>query len=694
VQIKKLSALFTSLTLSCSSFAAEEATSLDELLAMDLGEILEVQVATGTKKQVSDAPAVVSVITADDIKAMGVRTLAEAVERVPGLHINVSPTRMNTLFSVRGIQSFGTPQVLVLFDGVEISEMAQMAIPYSFRYPVNNIERIEIIRGPGSAVYGADAVSGVINVITKSPEQAESVEMGLNLGSFDYLEGWVNANKSFEDFSTRLSVTYEKQNNDDDRRTQYGVLDRRREMSNIHFDVNYGNFTLKNWYYEVRQQMGNGAGLVGNNLDRDNTEFFKIQLNWQGEIHDDLVGAYDISHSRNKFDGFFQLFPPGTWPVGADGNLFLPPFTPVEFPDGVIGNPSGKSSRSKLNTSFVYSGINDHRIRVGVGGEDSAFHDIGEIKNFGPGILDVDNLPADLIAHGLVDVTGTPFVYTPRYDRQLWYVSVQDEWRINEDWELTTGVRFDHFSDFGSTTNPRVALVWESTETLTSKLLFGTAFRAPRAAELVFINNPASLGRPNLQPEEIQTLELAFDYRPTKHFTGLLNIFSYEAEQLIALDQTFTFDNIGEQDGRGVEVEAKWQATNKLSIDANMSWLDADLPLLDEDRAEVPGLMGFVDLRYQLSEQWLVTSQSYWIANRERESADHRSDIDDYVKTDVTLIWQPNEQWTGRLSVRNLFDDNVREPSPNSPLFGIGLGFPGDFPMESRSIFASFSYTL
>jgi iron complex outermembrane receptor protein len=56
-------------------------------------------------------------------------------------------------------------------------------------------------------------------------------------------------------------------------------------------------------------------------------------------------------------------------------------------------------------------------------------------------------------------VTGTPFVYTPDYERDLWYVSVQDEWKINPHLELTTGVRFDHYSDFGSTTNPRVALV-------------------------------------------------------------------------------------------------------------------------------------------------------------------------------------------------------------------------------------------
>lgn len=679
---------------STNAIASEEMSSLEELLAMDLGEILEVQVATGTTNQVSDAPAVVSVITAEDIKAMGVRTFSEAIERVPGLHVSPAYTRMQNQFTVRGVQSISTPQILILFDGVEISEMSQFASPVAFRYPVNNIERIEIIRGPGSAVYGADAFSGVINVITKKANGVDGTEVGVNYGSFDYRELWLNSNGSFGDVNARLSVTYEKMNNDDERRTQYGILDRRREMANIHLDLNYGNYTWRNWYYKTRQNMGNGAGLVGNNIDQDNTENVKTQLNWNGEISDNVVAEYDLSYSQSDAVSYFELFPAGTWPVGDDGNLFAPPFVPVEFPDGVIGAPVGVTKRFKVNSALVYSGLTNHRIRLGLGGDESGYRDVEERKNFGPGVLDVNNRTDDLIAPEVTSVTDTPFAYSPDYTRQLWFLSLQDEWQISDNLALTSGIRYDHYSDFGSTVNPRLALVWNTTDTLTSKFLYGTAFRAPKVAELVFVNNPATLGNPDLDPEEIETFEIAFDYRPNSEFTGKLNLFTYDADQLILNTTTLVAENVGAQEGYGGEVEIIWQISEKLRVDANASWLEAELPLVDEDKGRVPGLMSFVDLRYQIAQDWLLTTQSYWVADRKRDGGDTRDEIDDYLKTDITVLWQPESRWSARFSIRNVFNDTVLEPSENTPVFALGLGFPNDLPMESRQVFGSFSYNF
>ncbi len=681
------------LALLSSAAVAQEEPRYKQLLAMDLGEMLKVDVATGTAKQLSEAPAVVSVITAEEIRAMGARTLSEAIERVPGLHISAGSNRGLETFAIRGIHTDTTPQVLVMIDGIELSEMTALPTTYGFHFPVHAVERIEIIRGPGSAVYGADAFSGVINVITTEPGSINGTSAGLSVGSFDYAEAWVNTDFSINDVDIALSVTGEKQNNDNDRTTPYGVMERSRDMANIHLNIKYGQFSSKNWYWRTHQFMGVGAGIIGNDIDRDRTINYKTQFSWDGNIAETLDASFLLSYTYANYDALFQLFPSGVWPVGDDGNILQPPFTPVTFPDGVIGHPEGTSTRLKFTSTLIYSGFDQHRLRFGFGGERSELKDVKEKKNFGPGVLDVDNLPTDLVSRTIVDVSGTPFIYTPDYKRDLWFVSIQDEWKISGNLELTSGIRYDHYSDFGSTANPRVALVWANTEALTSKLLYGTAFRAPKVAELAFVNNPTTIGNPELEAEKIETIELAFDYRPNKFLSGQLNLFLYQAEDLIQQNQ-FVYENSGEQDGRGIELDVSWQATDALRINSNLSYVNAELPLTGDDKEQIPGFMAFVDLQYKLQADWLLTMQNYWITDRMRRAGDLRPDVDNYVKTDLNILWHPSPSWQLRFGIKNAFNDNIVEPLPDSPLFGLGLGFPDDFPKESRAVFGTIQHNF
>lgn len=687
---------------------AEPIPKYKQLLSMDLGEMLKVEVATGTAKELSEAPAVVSVITAADIHATGARTLAEAVERVPGLHVMRSEFRLGNMFAIRGIQTTTTPQILVLMDGVSLSELAQWATPISFKYPTNFIDRIEIIRGPGSAVYGANAYSGVINIITKQATSGINYSVGGRLGSFDTKEAWLNANFELGQLKVALSYTRQEQGNDDDQVTPFGVLERQNELNNLHLNLTYGNFTMKNWYWDTEQFMGVGASLWGNDVDVDISDSYKTQLDWSANLSDRLEASAKVSYYNSASNAYFQLLPAnraidpalpdGTWVIGDDGNLFTGN-TPVNFPNGVIGNPSGDTKRIHASAAVIYSPNDSHRIRVEVGGEQEKLTNVREIKNFGPGVLDVDSLPEYFVpgtfqATQLVDVTGTDYIYSPKYDRDLWYISLQDEWKIVQGWELTAGIRHDNYSDFGSTTNPRVALVWNTTDKLTSKLLYGSAYRAPMVAELAYINNPATLGNPNLNPETIETIELAFDYRLDKQCTAMLNLFSYQAEDLIATDETGVNNNIGQQDGLGVELEVNWQLTQALQINVNFSYLNAELPLTNEDKALVPGKMSYLDLRYQVNNEWQLSTQTYLITDRKRQMGDTRDQVDNYTQVDFSASWQPEEVWALKFGVKNLLDEEIYEPSPNSGLFALGLGFPGDYPMNSRNIFGEVSFSF
>jgi outer membrane receptor protein involved in Fe transport len=153
------------------------------------------------------------------------------------------------------------------------------------------------------------------------------------------------------------------------------------------------------------------------------------------------------------------------------------------------------------------------------------------------------------------------------------------------------------------------------------------------------------LGNPDLEPEKIRTAEIAIDYRPTDTFNSQLNVFSYQSENLIQLDTAFTFQNRGEQDGIGFELETNWQLSDQLQTRASLSWLDSELPLTGEDKERVPRLMAYLDIRYQFSSQLLVSMQHYWITDRKRQAGDLRPEVDDYLQSDLNLLWRASEQW-------------------------------------------------
>lgn len=146
-------------------------TADETTLAEFYGSAEMVSIATGVAQPLRQSPAIASVITAADIAAIGATELNEVLETVPGLHVGVSGVGYKPIFSIRGIHTQTNPQVLVLVNGIPIKNVFDGSLGASWgRMPVTGIARIEVIRGPGSALYGADAFSGVINIITKSAD--------------------------------------------------------------------------------------------------------------------------------------------------------------------------------------------------------------------------------------------------------------------------------------------------------------------------------------------------------------------------------------------------------------------------------------------------------------------------------------------------------------------------------------------
>ncbi len=683
-----------------------------------------VSIATGYEEVLSRAPAVASVITHKQIQAMGARTLDDILASVPGVHVGIASHRFTPIYTIRGIYSKTSSQVLVLINSVPITQLFKGDRGHFSAIPASTIKQVEIIRGPGSAVYGADAFSGVINVITKNADSIDGVEISAGTGSFDTRQASIAYGAKHDTMRYSFSLDYYKTNGDQSRTTNTdaqtlfdqsplntnaslasgpkgpGVFQTQAEHIDLRAELSNKKWNLRLWNW-MRKNMGLGPGEsqaidTQGSFDLNN---YLFDLTYQAPlIKDNIRFQSTFSYMQINSDAYFNLFPPGTrLPLDSNGNINNQnPAGVVDFPDGFIGSPSYKEEHTRIDLQLFVTDIGDHRIRLGAGALEAKLTSPKTRKNFGVGVLDEGPLPSS-VDGTLTPVYGDDLFLLPQ-ERKLHYLSLQDQWYISPNWDFTAGIRYDKYSDFGETTNPRLALIWHPSYDLTTKLLYGKAFRAPAFAELYLQNNPVVLSDANLSAEKIEMFELSVDYQINFDLKTRLSLFHYKIKDLIENSpkpgiSALVSSNIGEREGSGLEWEFTWKASHDIDVTGNYAFQDARDTQNGGAVGDSPRQKIFIMGQWQATEHWQVSTAINWVADRHRVKNDPRDDIDDYVMTDL-IITQRNalKDWGFELIIKNLFDVDAREPSPYSATAPKGAVMPDDYPLASRSFFLSMRY--
>lgn len=680
--------LLLSLSLFCSNLIAVSNPDerLDLFISLSLEDLvsLETTIATASKQTTTKAPAVVTLITAEDIKATGATNLVDVLEGVPGIHIRESQFGLRPLIHFRGAKA---TQTLLMINGNSMVDLVWNFGIFWKGLPVSVIERVEIIRGPGSALFGADASAGVINVITKTALDMDHSEAGVQVGSYDSKTAWIQHGTHLNGYQLAMTANISDTSGHDPFIETDGQTSRD-QMFNTDISLAPGNaqygwrnedirFSIAKDHWRLQTDYMRHSdleiGLTGfgvlDPVTKGSDSRINVDLLYNNsEFSDHWELNMDLRYQHIEYDSGdgFQERPPGY--TDATGT----------YPDGQLNQYESAERRLVYEISTLYNGADKHSIRIGAGYTWQDLYSVKHMVNFGTA-ADGSALPP---GGPLVDISDSPFAFAPEDTREISHLYLQDIWTISKNWEMTTGARYDDYSDFGGTFNPRLALVWQSTDKLTSKLIYGKAFRPPSYLEL-YDQTSFTIPNPDLEPERSETLELAFSYIAKKNLQLGLNLYKFDQTDIIRpTGISEQFQNTGDHSINGIEIEARWQASKSVSVYANYTVREQDESNL---RAiQEPDEDAYIRTDWSFAPKWNLNIQASWIGKRDRNTSDLRTEVDDYIIADTTIRSATEKNWEFAASIRNLFDSDAREFT--------GRSIEDDLPLPERNVYAEIRY--
>lgn len=715
-------------TLAAQTPPTDSTAAIEQLKQLDVADLLEVnvtlddvfdifdalvqqqsvQVATGSKQSVARAPAVTSVITAQDIEATGARDMDEVLEMIPGFHVSRRTIAYNPIYSLRGINA--DYQVLMMINGIPIDTLYTGGRNLVWGgMAVKHIARIEVIRGPGSAVHGADAFAGAVNIITKNKDDIEGNRVGARIGSYNSRDLWLEHGAKWGKVDVGLVLEYQSTDGHDPLILADGQSGIDQQLAGL------GLPSLSLAPAEANLQRRN----IDMNLDLG-WEYWRLRLGYQGHYDTSLGINYseildpdgrsqdqryraDLTYHNplmaKNWDMTTRLSYLDMQSKVTDDQMQLPPGAIIPLPDnqgvlsypeGIIFNGSPSERQLRLDWSAFYFGFDKHSLRLSVGYYYGDLYKLTHKTN-----VDPRTGAAVPLSQGLLDLSDTPFAALPEKTRRSGYAFLQDTWQFHPNWELTAGLRYDRYSDFGGAMNPRFALVWQPLPQMSAKLLYGRAFRAPSFIELYTQSNLVALGNPNLDAETIDTTELALNYYLSERLHVGANIYAfawhdalqYRSDPATGLAIT---QNTGQRDGGGLELEARWKASHRLSLLGNFALQRITDDTLDSTTTSKDA---YLRADWLLMSNWYLNTQLNWIGTRERLPLDPRDDLGGYARVDLTLRYKNirNDHWNLALGVRNLFDESLLEQTLSESERGM-VNIPNDLPMPGRNYFIELSY--
>ncbi|MDO9267543.1 MAG: TonB-dependent receptor [Methylobacter sp.] len=659
--------LVGALVLNSSAFAGASVPNddLEKELAYLAAERQVVVTASKIEEHVDKTIATTTVITQDDIAHIGARNLLDVLRLVPGIGITQTQLGIREI-EVRGVKTLASEKVQIMLNGHPLDHNLQNA-GSSWVYddlPVDTIKRVEVVRGPGSALYGANAFLAVINIITQNAKDLNGLHTSAGWGSFDTQQYRASWGKQFNNSAeAALHFNFTDTNGigspiPADSSSVQGLASSAPGKSqltegryDLEWQLGYQDFKLDGRFINKKTGAFFGVATVLSDArtQQDYNDYF-LRLSRTWKIQDKFTVDTQIFHDAYSADNIWQIAP----------------------------------------TQFFRTGFQDTR----TGGEVQANYHISAAQTVIAGFSYAKEQQGNLI-----DEVGTDSAHlmqtlptTEERTRRRWGAYIEDVWDPLKNVRLTLGARYDRYSDFGGTFNPRLGFNWEFIKNYSLKFSYGTAYRAPAFGELGLVNNPVVVGNPMLKPEEVKTFETGIIAHPLTGLTTQATYYHSAINQLISQvpGQTtaFRYDNSGSVIAEGVELETRYD------FDGNLqgSYISANHVIqhsvqLNQQLADVPRHRTNLMANWVIDNTWSSFAHVLIKDSTLRNSGDSRNNVPGYALFDLGLLGKNmfGKKVDVSFNVYNLFDKRYYDPAPTS------LSFIGDYQMPGRAFFGHVS---
>lgn len=623
------------------------AKNTDVIYEMSLDDLLNLKVSVASKSEqsIGDAPSSVTVITRDEMLNMGVKNVEELLNYIPGFVVEKDVTSYRKEHvSVRGGRFY---DVLFLYNGHRMNGSYQSAYSNGTQYiPVENIKQIEIIRGPGSALYGSNAFLGVVNIVTAddinniymAAGDLERKEAAINISKQEgdlLIAGFV---KGFSDLGFKYGEVTDS----------WGQKEYTRDPINgfnASFTIKYKDFTLDARHNEVQIEDFLMFGNLGTGINNGKLSQSHINLRYMYKMNDRLEFDFSGGLMYDHWDAVFTQIPADFYPVATDDDGI-----PTQFNSQILaGGPYLKTCNATTNIDARYKISDTNNLITGISLE---YAKTIECSNQGYWNYGFGN---DFKYLGMLnkDIDGQEF--NLEENRKVFGLYVQDQQQIGESLTLTAGIRFDDYSDFGNSLNPRAALVYSTPFDSKIKLMYGEAFRAPNFSELYDKNNPSFAGNDDLNAEKVKTFEIAY-YQNLNFLQSSITYFNAKVsdridgiERIDPNDQNspLVYDNLGDRTTKGLELHLK--AFPMKNILVSLTYLHFLSP--DKEVLRVPANSGSFTVNYHIGRiNWNVSSLY-------RESHKLVPNQDDYFLFNTALYVNLIENLRLKAVINNIGDE-------------------------------------
>lgn len=566
--------------------------------------------ATRTENDVKNVPASTQIITSSDIKKSGATNVRDAITDFANITMTKKVRGGGHEIIVRGMS---TDKSLIMVNGHRVANEADGSglgnANALDRINVDNIEKIEIVKGPSSALYGSEAMGGVINIITKSSKEAE-VRTGLVNSSEDFTNWWHLDSGEIGKFSATLDMRFNKIRRDGDDTDfltdSFGTAQTYNFNANYHFnDHNYLNFYVDHYtqnlkrdlythkrdnikvnFPEKMRPMGQasmtGEGSMEDALANYHYKQQTYGLSWNGKTarNDWQIQTYlskfdwesDIRYSGMQFKGHV---PAGLSPM--TGRMW-----DSIFKGFMVGDSGEYKNDVNVNSNkiFVIEGRNSTKIndnhRITYGAE--------YIKNTVKGTNFGDDNQFGVTHIGSVSKNGvTKEISEKEIDTYAAYL--QDEINYGK-WFIVPAIRYDHHENFGSHTSPKLGLTYKANDTFRVKANYGKGFKAPTIQNLYckLVTHMGQAGiitvnpNANLRPETSNSWDVGVEKEWGKISTSLV-YFDTKLENMITtekiVDKIYRCINVGNVRVKGIEHTLGYELNPMWKFKVNSTWLDA-----------------------------------------------------------------------------------------------------------------------